>query len=83
MSRNQLCCFFTVGLRINHLIFWYPYYLISKKKKRKKKAKLTSIPCSLSGDGQMRSGRKECSQDTVNLKTSAESILGTIQVFRH
>ena len=60
-----------------------PVFLDQQKKEKKKKAKLTSIPCSLSGDGQMRSGRKECSQDTVNLKTSAESILGTIQVFRH
>ena len=57
-----------------------PVFLDQQKKK---KAKLTSIPCSLSEGGQMRSGRKECSQDTVNLKTSAESILGTIQIFRH
>lgn len=56
---------------------------LDQQRKKKKKARLTSIPCSLSGDGQMRSGKQECSQDTVNLKTNAESMLGTIQIFRH
>lgn len=71
---NQLCHFYALGLRIKPLNLLVPVFL------HQQKSSLNSIPCLLSRDGQMRNGSKECSQNTVNLKRSAKSILGTTQI---